>query len=329
MYVVDRKDLGQQYEAVQTVFYKNSRYLFNINKFSNMCDFIEKANLIHNNKYDYSKVSYIDWCTKVKIICPIHGEFEQIPNNHLKGCNCPKCGNIIRNDILRKSLFKFIVDSQNIHKFKYDYSKVYYQTTHKKVIIICPIHGEFEQSPSHHINGSGCPYCSGCKHNNKTFIDKAELVHGYKYDYSLVNYINKRIPVKIICPIHGEFEQKPDYHLRGSGCQICNESKGEKQIKKFLISNDINFIKYKIFENCVDLRVLPFDFYLPDLNTCIEYDGRQHFEVVNEWGGEEGLKDRVKKDKIKTDYCNDNGIKLIRITYKDNIINKLNIMKET
>lgn len=189
--------------------------------------FIEKANKIHNNKYDYSKVNYIDSRKhKVCIICPEHGEFWQTPYNHLLGYEgCKMCASQNNSQRLLKPLDKFIEDSQKIHGLKYDYSKVEYLGKEKKVCIICPEHGEFWQTPGSHLNGRGCPVCSGRFMDNDTFIQKSKQIHGSFYDYSKVNYVKTDVKVTIICPEHGEFKQKPCHHLRGAGCPLCGKNK--------------------------------------------------------------------------------------------------------
>lgn len=121
--------------------------------------FIEKSKKIHGDKYDYSQVEYIGSNTKVNIICPVHGCFSQFPGNHLYGQGCPMCGIEKHSSKRRKSLSKFLNDSKEIHKNKYDYSLVNYKNTDTKVTIICPIHGEFNQTPSNHLNGKGCFKC--------------------------------------------------------------------------------------------------------------------------------------------------------------------------
>ena len=169
-----------------------------------------------------------------------------------------------------------------------------------------------------------CPSCSGLKkHDNFSFIEKSKTIHGEKYDYTLVDYKSYENKVKIICPIHGVLEQTPHNHLSGAGCPICFESKGERNITKLLIDNEIKYIRQHRFKDCRDKTPLPFDFYLPEHNTCVEYDGRQHFESIIKWGGETGLIDRQKKDKIKTEYCEAHNIKLIRVSYKEKKNNKL------
>ena len=171
--------------------------------------FISKANKIHGDKYDYSNVNYINAKTKINIICKIHGEFEQNPSNHLKKHNCQKCAKNFKLDTLG-----FIEKAKEIHEDSYDYSKVNYINADTKITIICKIHGEFIQIPDFHINRKcGCPKCSNnVKLDTLEFIEKAKQIHGNKYDYSKVEYINNRIPVIIICKIHGEFTQQPYTH---------------------------------------------------------------------------------------------------------------------
>jgi len=260
--------------------------------------FISKSNILYDNKYDYHLVKYIDNYTKVKIICPIHGIFEQTPKNHYKN-GCKKCSDNNK----RYTTEEFIEKCKNIYGDKYDYSLTKYIGTYDKVRIICPEHGEFEIRPNDHLNDRGCRKCGNYtkgsnRLNTKIFIEKSKKIHGDKYDYSMVDYKNNGyIKVSIICKKHGSFKQKPHNHLNGNGCPKCNESKGEKEIRLFLNNKNINFINQKSFDDCRDVLPLPFDFYLPEYNTCIEYDGIQHFEIVENWGGEDGLKDRQKKIK--------------------------------
>jgi very-short-patch-repair endonuclease len=155
------------------------------------------------------------------------------------------------------------------------------------------------------------------------FIEESKLIHGDKYDYSSVNYINNKTNVKIICPIHGDFEQRPDDHLNGHGCEKCNDSSGEKTIINYLLKNNILFETQKRFNSCKNKRKLPFDFFIPSKNICIEFDGIQHFKPIKIWGGTPNLKYIQNNDKIKNKFCEDNGIKLIRIKYSENIENKL------
>ena len=283
-------------------------------------EFIKKANHIHNNKYDYSKVEYKNAHIKIKIICTKHGEFTQKPSRHLQGDGCSKCSRKYQynND-------EFIEKANKIHNNTYDYSLVKYTKGQNKIKIICKKHGVFEQKASSHLQGFKCPNCYNDKRTYTTeqFIELSKIKHGNFYDYNLVEYVHSGKKVKIICPIHGEFEQNAGAHIRGVGCLDCNSSKGEKEIRLYLERNNIIFNTQQTFENCKDDRYLPFDFYLPEYNICIEYDGLQHFKPIVYFGGEKYLKTIKQHDKIKTDYCNNSNIKLVRIKYNDNIIEKL------
>lgn len=183
----------------------------------NISTFIKQAKEIHKEKYDYSKVQYINSKTKVCIICPEHGEFWQNPNKHLHGRGCPKCAGHEKSNTA-----EFIKKAQLIHGNKYDYSETVYIAAAKKVKIICPLHGEFYMTGNNHLRGQGCPKCAGnIKLTTEKFINKAKDVHGDKYDYSKVNYVNRHTEVCIICPECGEFQQTPNSHLAGNGCPKC------------------------------------------------------------------------------------------------------------
>ena len=284
-------------------------------------EFINKSKQIHGDKYDYSLVNYINNRTKVKIICPIHGIFEQIPQHHLNNSKCSKCSNNFK-----LTTSQFINKSKQIHGDKYDYSLVNYINNSSKIKIICPVHGIFEQLPTSHINQKqGCAKCNGgVKLTTIEFINNAKKVHSNKYDYSLCEYINAKLKIKIICKKHGIFEQLPDNHINKKyGCPMCNESKGEKEIQKILKLNNIKFEYQKTFNDCKFKQSLKFDFYLSDYNMCIEFDGKQHFEKYRFEKNNEKLKLRQLRDKIKNNYCKINNIKLIRNKYNDNIIKKL------
>ena len=269
-------------------------------------DFIKEAREIHGDKYDYSKVKYINAQTKVCIICPEHGEFWQKPDGHIYGKNgCPKCGG----QYMDREYF--IECANKIHNNKYDYSKVEYVNNRTKVCIICPEHGEFLQTPHHHLRGFGCSECSGNKKlTNETFEKKAKEIHGNKYDYSKVDYVNQKTKVCIICPEHGEFWQTPNGHLNGNGCPKCKMPLLEKKVEKILNENNIKYIHQYRNKDIFGLQSL--DFYLPDYNLGIECQGEQHFrpvkyrseKMMNGNTPEERFlynkeRDRVKKEKCK------------------------------
>jgi len=212
-------------------------------------EFIKRAIQIHGNKYDYSKVVYINGWTKVIIICSIHGEFLQKPNGHLKGNGCLLCSGK-----KKPTIEEFIIKARKVHGNKYDYGKMVYINNKTEAIIICPIHGEFLQRPCDHINQKqGCPKCAnianGLKRRNTTeiFIKMAKEVHGDRYDYSKVIYIDCETEVEIICKIHGKFLQKPRNHLyKKVGCPKCEGLKQTNIKKKFIIKS------IKIYNNKYD-----------------------------------------------------------------------------
>lgn len=281
--------------------------------------FIEKAKIKHGNKYDYSKVYYIDSKTKVCIICPKHGDFSQRPNDHLVGKGCKKCYNERRGETQRSNKATFIEKANNIHNNKYDYSKVNYVNTHTEVCIICPIHGEFFVEPASHLSGVQCKECAKIEMaknktlTNEAFISKAKNVHGEKYDYSLTKYNGIYNAVEIVCPTHGAFKQVASYHLSGNGCPKCKRSRLEDEIEQFLIKNHIEFIpQYR--QTWLGLQSL--DFYIPSKNIAIECQGEQHFKPINIFGGECAFKHRQTLDKNKFDRCKEHNI---RILYYSNL----------
>jgi hypothetical protein len=311
--------------------------------------FIEKARKIFGDKYNYDKVDYVDAHTRVTITCPTHGDFIIQPYVHLQNHGCKWCGVEKRSDAARTGTDKFIKQAKEVHGDQYDYSKVIYTNRHNPVTIICPKHGEFPQAPGNHIGSKqGCPKCGIEKNAEKSrksqdeFIKQAKELHKGKYSYDDVVYINALTPVQITCPTHGNFPQEPNSHLRppsGQGCPRCRDSKGELFISEILESLEIDFVPQKEFDDCTNqirgryCRKLKFDFFLPELNTIIEFDGAGHFQPIR--ASVKTIDGQIKRDKIKNKYCNDNNIKLIRIPYTlpydliyDNLIKALESNKK-
>jgi len=194
-------------------------------------DFLKKACEHHNEKYDYSKTVYTLAQNYVTITCPTHGDFEQIANSHMIGMGCRKCAGITIGEHHRLSNAEFIIKAKEVHADKDDYSLVDYKSAKEKVKIICSTHGVFEQAPTGHLYG-GCTLCAneqkGLKQrrSNDDFIKIAKEVHGDLYDYSETKYTTVLEKVKIICATHGEFNQNPRIHLRGSMCPKCSYGQG-------------------------------------------------------------------------------------------------------
>ena len=293
-------------------------------------EFIEKAKEIHGDRYDYSKVNYVNSKTPVCIICPEHGEFYMKPTYHIfNKCDCQKCGEIKRINKRSLTTEEFINRAKKIHGDKYDYSEVEYINNHTKVCIICPEHGEFYMKPENHlILKQGCPKCYGnVKLSTEEFIKKAKEVHRDKYDYSKVEYINYETKVCIICPEHGEFWQTPHAHLSGQGCPHCLQSKLENSVLEILKKYNVSFECQKSFNWLVSERKLRLDFYLSEYNIAIECQGMQHYKPIDGWGGVKILNKIKKRDKVKKEKCIENGIRIIYIKYNDSIEYIENIIK--
>jgi hypothetical protein len=284
---------------------------------------LQKAKKIHWDKYDYSLVVENKAVgEKIKVICKKHGPFKISLDHHLnRGQGCSKCKSL--------NLDGFIEKANLVHNNKYDYSKSIYINNKCKVDIICPTHGKFNQRVTDHINGKhGCPECTmeTLRMTTDEFINKAKLVHGDKfiYDKVKINFKSNKDYIPIICPIHGTFKQRVNSHLSGNGCPICNEPKGEINVKYYLNKSNINFIQQHKFADCKNINPLPFDFYLPDYNTCIEFNGTQHYRPVKWFGGPNAFNQQIKRDKIKMEYCQNKNIPLIIIKYDENIEKVLN-----
>ena len=179
-------------------------------------EFIKRAREVHGDKYDYSKVEYVNNESDVVIICPEHGEFLQKPHYHLGGNGCPECGGT-----KKLSTSVFVERAKSIHGDRYDYSKVSYVNNKTKVCIVCPKHGDFWQIPNSHLRGVGCPLC-GVKrrtiqqtYTKDTFLKLALEKHGEKYDYSVINYVDTNTKISIVCPKHGLFWQNLQLTFKG------------------------------------------------------------------------------------------------------------------
>lgn len=215
-------------------------------------EFIKKAREVHGDKYDYSKVEYVNNQTKVRIICPEHGEFLQRPLDHLNGHECSECGKKKNIESRRKSFEKFIDEARIVHGDKYDYSKVNYENTSTKVCIICKEHGEFWQAPYTHLNGHGCSKCAYESerkrhiYSQEEIIEKLRSIFGVRYSYEKVVYKSMKTPITLVCHEkdangieHGDFSMRPDNIFSGKqGCPKCyNDRRSRlqrKPVEKFI-----------------------------------------------------------------------------------------------
>lgn len=286
--------------------------------------FYKKATEKYGNKYNYDLSQYIDYHKNIPILCIKHNHlFYQRPAFHLKDEGCRKCFRENLSQIKKPYAFtieEFIKKSREIHGDKYTYNLKNPPRHREKISIICnTCKNTFSQIRYAHLRGQGCP--NGCHDSKKVSIEewkeRAIKIFGNYYDYSLVNYkcIHDKVP--IICPKHGIFSQRAITHtFFQNGCPLCaretHSSKGVKNIEKLLKENQIDFIREHKFPNCKNILPLPFDFYLPSYNVCIEYDGQQHFEPRY---GEKTFKKTLFNDNIKNEFCKNNNITLFRIPY--------------
>jgi len=287
--------------------------------------------VVHRGKYTYPEnvdLSQLGVRTKIKIECPIHGEFQQTIDSHKQGSGCPKCRSDKNSNVFKKDWSYFLNKFEQIHGGKYHYPEnvdlVNGQYT--KIKIQCPIHGEYQQTIYNHSR-SGCGSCGGTK--KKTYAEVLESFENahkdtYRYpkDVLLVDGVFTKI--KIECPIHGEFVQTIDSHKQGSGCPKCRSSKLEKLVMKYLEYHNIEYNHDCKIDNCINLDSgisLRFDFYLIEYNILIECDGLQHFKPVSFSRDQSNITkcanfvNQVKLDMIKDVFCRDHDYKLLRIPY--------------
>lgn len=273
--------------------------------------FFRKSEEHHGNKYEYDLTNFENSNSIIRIKCPIHGWFEQHVIRHMHGQGCPQCGHDAKREKMTIPQDEIIERFRKLHGDKYDYSKFKYKNCWTKSIIICPVHGEFEQSSNMHLIGHGCPKCAGRGKSKEDFVKEAIAVHGEKYDYSLVNYTTAETKVEIKCNKCGTtFWQKPWVHLRNHGCPHCNFSKGEMFLENVFKKNNIEFIPQKKFEW---LGKQSLDFYLPQYNIGIEYQGKQHFGQGG-WGDNFNFAEAFERDLNKIKLCEEHNVKLLHFT---------------
>lgn len=261
--------------------------------------FINAAIEKWGEKYDYSRVKYVNALTKVEIV---HDGivYCQTPSGHLK--HPPE--RFMDQEI-------FLIKAKRKWGNKYDYSLVNFVSSHKRVKII---HDGtiYEQLPHNHLN---CAPERRNIRNLEEFIKDANLVHNNKYTYENAVYVSETQKVVVTCPLHGDFSQKAVIHLRGSGCKKCSDSWGEKKVAKVLDEMGLKYRREHIFEDCKNVSYLRYDFYIPSLRTCIEFDGIQHTEPLEFFGGIKAFEKLKKNDALKQLYCEENFIDLIRIRH--------------
>lgn len=277
---------------------------------------------------------YINAKTATEHYCEIHQTISLIePSNALNSVGCRRCGIEARSNQRRKTQNEYINElaiKNPTVKLTGEYINSTTPTQH-----YCEVHQNFwDISPNAALQGQGCQQCKNERIGNA--LRKSEVQ--YTNELATIHpnivlcgkYQNATLPTLHKCLIHNyEWSPAPTSLLSGHGCPKCNESKGEAQIELWLQRNKMISISQKRFFNCCDIKPLPFDFYVPDLNVCIEYQGEQHYRPVN-FGGisdEEACNNFLttqRHDEIKRNYCTNNNIKLICIPYWENVDEYLN-----
>jgi very-short-patch-repair endonuclease len=289
-------------------------------------NFVRNARAVHGRRYQY-RGDYINGRTPITVTCPIHGDSKQRPADHLRGVGCPDCAHIKRNESKAMSHAEFVSRARIVHAGKGFTYPERYSRTDRKISIRCPKHGMFRQTPNNHLHGYGCALCQAeassrrQRIGHEAFVAKALKVHGRKYRYP-DKYQTAVVPITIICPKHGPFRQIPNSHLSGNGCPGCNESSGERAVAQALKSLKIPFTRQKGFPGLRDNKPLRFDFFLHEMRTLIEFDGIQHFQSIELWGGDAAYAQTLRKDRIKTKWAELNGYNLIRIPYTETVIDQ-------
>ena len=271
---------------------------------------------------------YIDSKTKIEHRCRIDGHvWPAFSSNILKGHGCSECAKRNLHNMFAKDHNDYVNEVLLINPNIEVVGK--YINNNTPILHRCIKHDvEWDATPSHILQGYGCAKCK----SEKIYSSKVKDISTYIYEVSNIDknidvvgtYVNARTPILHHCKLCGcDWNPTPDNILSGYGCPECRFSKGEKTIKQFLVDNKIDYISQYVFPDCKNFHALPFDFYIPEYNLCIEYDGIQHFEAVDFFGGEEALKKQRHNDSIKTEYCINNEIKLLRIRYDQDIVNVL------
>lgn len=262
--------------------------------------------------------------TKIEHHCLIHDVYWYIsPTNVLQGKGCNKCMVEKRSYAITKTHERYVYELRSLNKNIAVVGE--YINAKTPILHRCSVDGyEWYVAPDKTLHGRGCPKCAGnIKKTHEEYVDELLLINPYVN--AIEKYLSADDCIQHKCLICGNvWSARPNDILCGKGCPKCSKSHGEKQICKLLDDNNIKYISQKTFSDCVDERALPFDFYLPDYNACIEYQGVQHYKPIKYFGGEKAFEKLKKHDKIKEDYCNNNGIILLAISYTSNIKKELN-----
>ena len=281
-------------------------------------EYVNELNAINADVHVIGKYSRTH--TPIMHRCTIHDyEWMASPANILKGKGCPKCRSLKLRSAKSKTHEQYVKEIRQCNKNIVVLER--YINNRTNILHQCLVDNHiWSAAPVNILSGSGCPACASRKQSmerTKKHEDYVEEVYAVNSDIDVVEkYAGAETKILHRCKIDGyEWYALPSNILSGHGCPMCNVSIGEREVKYYLINHNISYIYQHTFDDCKNKKALPFDFYLPDYNACIEYDGEQHFRPVEYFGGEDGFMRRQHNDKIKTTYCKLNNITLLRIRY--------------
>lgn len=276
---------------------------------------------IEKEHYKLLSETYENNRSKLKLMCPEGHVFWVKFNNFKSGSRCPICyGNMKHSYDEVKNIFKDegykLLSNEYINK-------------DNKLEIMCPKGHVYFTSLNVFKRGFRCPYCSGKAKHSLEFI--REFLNIYNYELLSNTYINANTPIEMKCPEGHVFKMRfGDFKNNNRRCPICSSSNGELEVASILDKLGIKYIREYIFKDCKFKSYLPFDFYLPEYNILIEYDGIQHYEIIEYFGGFDSFVNTKIRDTVKNIYCDKNNIELIRIPYwefnniKNIIMSKIN-----
>jgi len=286
-------------------------------------EFVLRSQAVHGiDTYTYERTHYVGALLKVTITCPKHGDFEQAPDDHVRhGVGCAGCAGNRRHtaDTFRDAAVCW-------HGPVYSYEKVVYVNNTTPVVITCPKHGDFRQSPHQHLTRTtGCLAC-GSGHRGpprvteQEFLTRARAVHGDgTYVYDQMDYVMSSAKITIVCPTHGPFEQIPGNHMAGSGCRQCSSSLGERAVRRALEAAGVVFVAQWQHPTLRYKLPLSIDFAVPACRALIEFDGEFHFRAVRFPGqsakdARDDLARTQLRDALKNDWAAENGWRMVRLT---------------
>ena len=298
---------------------------------------LEKAKIVHKNKYDYPKQDYSgSLVNKILIICPVHGEFKQSLKSHIKGNGCRHCGKELASSKTKFSFEKAVSHLKLVHGDTYEYPMQEYVSAASKLKIVCKEHGEFYQAFYCHKEGQGCPKCGVASRqlirrpSFNEVLDKCRAIHGDTYQYPEQECVNGKTMLKIICKKHGEFSQLVESHVAGSGCRQCtsSSSKGELELASSfsefspLLNHRFSikeFNNISVIKNSKQINIMELDVFFKELNVAVEFNGLYwHSEALTGKHFHKG----------KTEACKELGIDLIQVfedewTFKKDIVKSI------